>query len=181
MKKIVLTLMVTLMTISAGAQVYVGGSLGFGSGKGSMKDGDNDIKSTSFKILPEIGYELDESWSIGTVIGYEYSKLDEAKVNTFTVAPYARYSFFKSDLVRLFVDGGFGFSTAKIKGDDDALNTWNIGLKPGLAIKLSDNFCLVAKYGFFGYDSSKYGDVKAHNFGLNFDTDELNFGFHYIF
>lgn len=181
MKKIVLTLMVILMTISASAQVYVGGSLGFGSGKGSLNDGDNDIKSTSFKILPEIGYELDKNWSIGTVIGYEYSKLDETKINTFTVAPYARYSFFKSDLVRLFVDGGFGFSTAKIKDSDDALNTWNVGLKPGLAIKLSDNFCLVAKYGFFGYDCSKYGDVKAHNFGLNFDTDELNFGFHYIF
>lgn len=181
MKKIVVTLVVILMTIGANAQVYVGGSLGFGSGKGSTKDFESDIKSTTFKILPEIGYELNENWSIGTVIGYEYSKLDDSKINTFTVAPYARYSFFKSDLVRLFVDGGFGFSTAKIKDNDDALNSWNVGLKPGLAIKLSDNFCLVAKYGFLGYDCSKYGEVKAHNFGLNFDTDELNFGFHYIF
>lgn len=181
MKKIVLTLMVALMAMSASAQIYVGGSLGFTSGKGNIADFDNDTKTTTFKILPEIGYELSESWSIGTVIGYEYKKVDDLKVNTFAVAPYARYSFFKSDLVRLFVDGGFGFSTAKAKDVDDALNSWNIGLKPGLAVKLSDNFCLVAKYGFFGYESSKMGDAKTHNFGLNLDSEELSFGFHYIF
>lgn len=180
MKKIVLTLVVALMAISASAQVYVGGSLGFGSGKAEM--GTEEVKSTSFRIMPEIGYELSESWSIGTVIGYKYSKLDEAKSNTFEVAPYARFFFFKSDLVRLFVDGGFGFATEKIEDEDDAMNTWNIGLKPGLAVKLSDNFSLIAKYGFLGYSSSKQGDAyKDHNFGLNLDSEVLSFGFHYIF
>ena len=33
----------------------------------------------------------------------------------------------------------FGFSTSKTKGND-ALNSWNIGIKPGIAIKLSDHF-----------------------------------------
>ena len=82
---------------------------------------------------------------------------------------------------KLFVDGGFGFSTAKVKGSD-AANSWNIGLKPGLAIKLSDRFCLVAKYGFLGYsqDETPMG-TKTKNFGLDLDTDELSFGFHYIF
>lgn len=100
---------------------------------------------------------------------------------TFTIAPYARYSFLQSDLIKLFVDGGFGFSTAKVKGSD-AANSWNIGLKPGLAIKLSDRFCLVAKYGFLGYsqDETPMG-TKTKNFGLDLDTDELSFGFHYIF
>ena len=85
------------------------------------------------------------------------------------------------DLIKLFVDGGFGFSTAKVKGSD-AANSWNIGLKPGLAIKLSDRFCLVAKYGFLGYsqDETPMG-TKTKNFGLDLDTDELSFGFHYIF
>ena len=95
------------------------------------------------------------------------------KTNTFTIAPYARYSFLQSDLIKLFVDGGFGFSTAKVKGSD-AANSWNIGWKPGLAIKLSDRFCLVAKYGFLGYsqDETPMG-TKTKNFGLDLDTDEL--------
>ena len=147
----------------------------------STENSDAELKTTTIKLLPEIGYELDENWSIGTVVGYQYSKTGDLKTNTFTIAPYARYSFLQSDLIKLFVDGGFGFSTAKVKGSD-AANSWNIGLKPGLAIKLSDRFCLVAKYGFLGYsqDETPMG-TKTKNFGLDLDTDELSFGFHYIF
>ena len=85
-----------------------------------------------------------------------------------------------SDVVRLFADGGFGFSTSKTKGND-ALNSWNIGIKPGIAIKLSDHFCLVAKYGFLGYSKKENHGYESENVGIDFDTDELNFGFHYIF
>ena len=44
------------------------------------------------------------------------------------------------------------------------------------------SFCLVAKYGFLGYsqDETPMG-TKTKNFGLDLDTDELSFGFHYIF
>lgn len=179
MKKIVLVCMVAFLAISANAQVYVGGTFGISSVKETAKE--VEMKTTSFKILPEIGYELDENWSLGTVVGYEYKKSGDLKINTFTVAPYARYFFLKSDLARLFADAGFGFSTSKVK-DYDAANSWNIGIKPGIAIKLSDHFSLVAKYGFFGYSKEEGilgGEVKK--FGLNFDTDELSFGFHYIF
>ena len=178
MKKIVLVFIVAFIAISANAQVYVGGTLGFSSVKTETKS--TDVKTTTFKILPEIGYELSEDWSIGTVIGYEYSKTEDLKINTFTVAPYARYFFLDSNLVRLFADGGFGFSTSKVKGED-ALNSWSIGIKPGIAIKLSDNFSLVAKYGFFGYSNDETYNGKVKRFGLDLDTDELSFGFHYIF
>lgn len=106
--------------------------------------------------------------------------LRDVKTNTFTIAPYARYFFLNSDVVRLFADGGFGFSTSKTKGND-ALNSWNIGIKPGIAIKLSDHFCLVAKYGFLGYSKKENHGYESENVGIDFDTDELNFGFHYIF
>lgn len=148
MKKIVLSVIVALIAITANAQVYVGGTFGVGSDK--VETEGTEVKNTTFKILPEVGYELNEDWSVGTVVGYEYNKSGDVKTNTFTIAPYARYFFLNSDVVRLFADGGFGFSTSKTKGND-ALNSWNIGIKPGIAIKLSDHFCLVAKYGFLGY------------------------------
>ena len=106
--------------------------------------------------------------------------LRDVKTNTFTIVPYARYFFLSSNVVRLFADGGFGFSTSKTKGND-ALNSWNIGIKPGIAIKLSDHFCLVAKYGFLGYSKKENHGYESENVGIDFDTDELNFGFHYIF
>ena len=86
-----------------------------------------------------------------------------------------------SDVVRLFADGGFGFSTSKTKGND-ALNSWNIGIKPGIAIKLSDHFlsgCQV--WVFLGYSKKENHGYESENVGIDFDTDELNFGFHYIF
>lgn len=130
MKKIVLSVIVALIAITANAQVYVGGTFGVGSDK--VETEGTEVKNTTFKILPEVGYELNEDWSVGTVVGYEYNKSGDVKTNTFTIAPYARYFFLNSDVVRLFADGGFGFSTSKTKGND-ALNSWNIGIKPGIA------------------------------------------------
>ncbi|MFR4524311.1 MAG: outer membrane beta-barrel protein [Phocaeicola vulgatus] len=171
-------MIVALIAITANAQVYVGGTFGVGSDK--VETEGTEVKNTTFKILPEVGYELNEDWSVGTVVGYEYNKSGDVKTNTFTIAPYARYFFLNSDVVRLFADGGFGFSTSKTKGND-ALNSWNIGIKPGIAIKLSDHFCLVAKYGFLGYSKKENHGYESENVGIDFDTDELNFGFHYIF
>jgi hypothetical protein len=174
MKKIVLMMVVMLATISASAQVYVGGGLGF---TGTKVEG---VKSTNIKILPEIGYELDENWSIGTVIGWQYNKVEDYKVNTFQIAPYARYNFLHSEKVNLFVDGGFGVASSKVKGCD-ALNLWQVGFKPGVSVRLSEHFLFVAKYGFLGYKEANEGGYKAKEYGFDFDTDELSFGFHYIF
>lgn len=91
MKKIVLVCIVAIMATAAQAQIYVGGTLGFSSVK--TENSDAELKTTTIKLLPEIGYELDENWSIGTVVGYQYSKTGDLKTNTFTIAPYARYSF----------------------------------------------------------------------------------------
>lgn len=65
MKKRIVALVALLATITLGAnaQVYVGGSLGFTSSK--MDNGGADQDGTSYKILPEIGYQLDDMVSIG--------------------------------------------------------------------------------------------------------------------
>jgi hypothetical protein len=174
MKKIVLMIAVLLATISASAQVYVGGGLAF---TGTKEDG---VKATHVKILPEIGYELNEAWSIGTVIGWQYNKVEDYKVNTFEIAPYARYNFLHSERVNLFVDGGFGYATSKVK-HHDSMDLWQVGFKPGISVRLSEHFMFVAKYGFLGYKELNETGYKVKEYGLDLDTDELSFGFHYIF
>lgn len=174
MKKILLFVLVAVAAISMNAQdVYMAGNV-------SMWRND-DANTTSFKIAPEIGYNLSEEWSIGSEFGYMYDYVNKSKTNTFSVAPYARYSYYNNGSVRLFLDGGFGFSTTKVKGHDSE-NGYQIGLKPGIAVKLNDHFSVLAKVGFIGYNDD-YGTVSSrrHGFGFDLNGDDLSLGIHYAF
>ena len=62
MKKILMTLAVAFVAIAANAQVYVGGGVGIGS----SKEGSHDAVTT-YKVLPEIGYNVNKDVAIGTV------------------------------------------------------------------------------------------------------------------
>ena len=139
MKKFLFTMAAAVMAITASAQVYLGGEVGFWRNWDSNK--------TQFSITPEIGYNLDENWAIGTTIGYSYAYqgslpvVGNQKMNAFIVEPYARYTFAKFDAVSLFLDGTVGFSTYKYSyehGDDgDAQNQWEVGVKPGVKVDLT--------------------------------------------
>ena len=120
-----------------------------------------------------------EIWICGLyVLTFAHSKLDEGKYNAFALAPYARYSYYENKVVRLFIDGGLGFSTQKVKGLD-SVNGFEIGFKPGIAIKLNDKFSVLAKCGFLGYRDD-YMDTES-GYGFGFTSEDLSVGFHYEF
>ena len=57
MKKIILTALVAVATLSASAQFYVGGAIGFQT----SKSGEKDAKAQNvFTLSPEIGYDINE-------------------------------------------------------------------------------------------------------------------------
>ena len=170
MKKIVILLFVAMVALSAKAQVYVGGTV-------SLWHND-DVDATTFTLNPEVGYNLNEKWAVGGILTFSHSKLDEGKYNAFGLAPYARYSYYENKVVRLFIDGGLGFSTQKVKGAD-AGNGFEIGFKPGIAIKLNDKFSVLAKCGFLGYRDDYMN--AGSGYGFNFTSEDLSFGFHYEF
>ena len=171
MKKIVVFLFVAMATLMVNAQdIYVGGSLGLWH--------NHDADATSFTLTLEVGYNLNDNWALGVTLAYAHGEVNSACVNKFGLAPYARYSFYQNKVVRLFVDGGFGFSTSKVK-HHDAVNGFEIGVKPGIAIKLNKSFSLIAKCGFLGYrDDYMVGD---NGYGFGFTSEDLSFGFHYEF
>lgn len=171
MKKIVMFLFVMMVALSAKAQVYVGGTLG-------VWHDDGDVESTSFIISPEIGYNFNEKWAVGGNIGFAYNKFDDAKSTAFAIAPYARYSYYENKIVRLFVDAGFGISTSK-QEDHDALTGFEVGVKPGIAIKLNNKLSLVAKCGFLGYREDYL--TLENGAGLALTSEDLSFGFHFEF
>lgn len=171
MKKIVLLLVVICATVTANAQFYAGGSLGF------WRNSTDNVNSA--KLVPEVGYTLNDNWAIGVELGYAHLKSGDAKMNSYTIAPYARYSYFNKGIVSLFVDGGFSVNSSKIKDGDDETG-FSIGCKPGVAIKLSDKFSLVSKFGFLGYadEFQLAGNTfsKKKEFGFDF-SNNLTFGF----
>lgn len=190
MKKLFFTLAIMLglaTTVSAQevGQIWVGGAVGLSS----TKSGDAD-RVTSYRIIPEIGYVFAENLGVGIKLGYGHNKAvlsnfsDDALAakDAFTVNPFLRYSFLKGDIGGLFIDGGVGYTYGKEDGDDAAkLNAWEVGFRPGVAVKVSDRITLTGKFGFLGYQNEKLGDVKYDGFGFDFDLGQTELGVSIIF
>lgn len=188
MKKIMMTLAAIAVAATMNAQMYVGGTLGF---KSLSSDG---TSASEFTIAPELGYNLNEDWAVGIALGYTTNniaydhdgkfagKLDKSN-NTFSVSPYVRYTFVKLDKVNFFCDGIITYAST---GNSDAkVNSFGIGVQPGVAVNLNDKVSFVAKLGEIGYASAK-GDwdgaeaVNALDFSLS-SLAALNFGLYFNF
>lgn len=174
MKKLFMMAVMAIVAVSASAQVYVGGSLGY---KNVDTEGEDDALNT-LSIVPEVGYNLGDTWAIGAALDFGYSKKGDNSTTTIGIAPYVRYNFARIDKVRFFLDGTVEFLSVKPK-DVDAMNGWGIGVKPGVAFDLNDKVSLIAHVGYLGYADTHKIDGKK-TFGLNLDNN-LSLGFYYNF
>ena len=167
MKKFLLLAVVAFSAIAAKAQVYVGGGVGVWL--------NDDAKSTQVTISPEVGYTFNEKWSAGVALGFSHYKQDESKVTAFAINPYARYTYYKTGIVNLFVDGGVDFTTAKPK-DGDSATAFGIGFKPGVALNVTDNISFVAHFGFLGYQDAddELSSVINKGFGFDFSSYKMS-------
>ena len=177
MKKIMLSLAMALVSVCASAQVYIGGTAGISSNK----IGSGDSK-TAYTLMPEIGYEFNNKWEAGLEIGIKKGDVcelkDVPKATKFIVAPYVRYTAVETKLVNLFVEGTIGYGSVSKGGGD----SYEVGIKPGLAVKLSDHVNFITKVGFLGYRgySPDHGDNWS-TFGVDVDASNISFGAIYKF
>ena len=173
---------VIAMAATANAQWYVGGSIGFGS----VKTIEGDTEST-YKIAPEVGYRLNDNLAIGLSVGYQkgscdfgsvYSFMRDAELETFIFNPYVRYTFLTFGMIDVFADGGFSIITEKDFG-----NGFQFGVRPGIALNLSDKVSLVSGIGFFGFSSYSLDatDESYNSFGLDLENATATFGLFYNF
>lgn len=171
MKKGLLLVVVMLATIAVKAQdIYVGGSLNVWR--------NSTGNTTSFKVAPEIGYNFNETWALGAELNYSHNYVNQSTKNSFSVAPYIRWSYYQNDAVRLFLDGTAAIGFNKVK-DGDTSKAGQVGLRPGIAVKLNDHFSFIAKYGFLGYRRNV--STAGNSFGLALTSEDLSIGFHYTF
>ena len=179
MKKLLLLVFLSVATLSASAQFYMGGQIGF-----SRNATDN---VTILEIAPEIGYDFNEKWAFGGVLDYQYAFDRGVNMNVFEISPYARYKYAKvaDDKLKFFVDGGVGLGIQKIGGYDTGF-VYHIGLRPGLSYSFNDHWCILAHLTQLGWEgatdkaTSAYG--KKNKFTWNiFNWNDLMFGLYYSF
>ncbi len=184
MKKLLLSL-VLLCAVAFTAQAQEIGSkwVSGSAGVWSTKTG-NGKRMTNYNIVPEMGFVVGENLGVGVKLGFthddEYALLNQkVKVDIYEINPFVRYTFAKGNIGALFVDGGVGYGYVKLGGLNG--DSFDIGLRPGVAFNVSDNISLIGTFGFLGYQSLKVKSYKSDAFGLNFDLSEIQLGVSFIF
>ena len=175
MKKLLLAVMVLVASATATkAQFYIGGSLGFWSNSWHYSRG-----ITSFNIAPDAGYSFNDRWAVGLAVGFDmdiYQKNHPYYPNNryyFYAEPYARFNYFSTDRIKLFLDGVVGISL-----NHNGLEGFQVIIRPGIAINLTDHFSLDGTFGTLGFRQ----DYRNTNSGFGLDlTNSLEFGFYYSF
>ena len=193
MKKMILAALVAVASLSANAQVWVGGEVGFSAGK-TTNNGTKFGSGADFNLIPEIGYTLNDKFDIAVAIGIAHNNgngkayagsegydaygmvLDDVNRNAFTLNPYVRYKFANAGDFTFFVDGGFSYTMIHYSGNDDNANQWGLGFKPGIAYNISDKVSLVAHIGRLDYNFFKQGDIKNNEFNMGVSGNNLTFG-----
>lgn len=179
MKKFLLMAVIAIMTLGASAQSwYAGGQVTFGRTTESA----SGVKSTQVTVLPELGYNVTDNFALGAILGASYRKSGGGEKTVFKVNPYARYTYFSSERVDLFVDGGVDFGIGRAHGHTAV--EYGIGFRPGVALNLSEKFSLVAHVGFLGYQGGNRpakNNGAPENWGLDLNSNNLMFGFYYHF
>ena len=207
MKKIFMTLAAAVIAVSANAQIWVGGEVGFTSDKTTVKTNGNSVSQTTnnFTLAPEVGYNLNENWAIALKVQFAHnedngvikSMIQDAGVNTgakvmtnaFSVNPYARYTFLKAGNFSAFVDGGVSYGLIHVSSMSQVMNNINslgVAINPGVTYAVSPKVSLVAHIGDLSYNAmwtkAKNADVKVNNGKFNIGIwNAISFGAYYNF
>jgi len=192
MKKIFMMAVMAVAALSANAQVWVGGEVGFNTNTNTVKvSGISSDKTTNyFVIAPEVGYNLNEKWAVAMKLGFNHSdnnaeitelvnssydlNLRSTATNAFSINPYVRYTFVKAGNFSFFADGGVGYASIHVNGTSDYMkniNQFKVGINPGVTYAISPKVTLVAHVGDLSYQNMW---CKAKNVDLKVSQGKFN-------
>ena len=199
MKKLLSVLVLVALGVTAKAQLWAGGSLGFSHSGGVEKTLFNDSdkpSENSFSIAPIVGYNLNENLSVGgklvlNVVTYK-EEYDSYKTELtdfgFGITPFARYTVLKSNKFELQAEAGLPILATKMKiteyGQTEKGTVSVVGFyaKPILAYSISDHFQLECELDFLSLnanhivaktdDDEDYKDI-TNSFDFGFDSGNV--------
>ena len=170
MKKLILSAIIAIVTLTGmDAQTYkwwVGG-------RTTIWTGD---QSSVFMIAPEVGYLISPQFTIAASVGVQTDWYNNPSSSStgLMLNPYMRYVAFKQGMLLGFVDGGLDLSLGDYEG-------FQFGLKPGVAILLTDRFTVATQFGFLGYSDGKGVGYRRQGFGLDLSGYCSTIAFFYSF
>ena len=189
MKKLFLAITIMVASVSAtNAQFYIGGGL-------SLWHYNGNTKTTSFSISPDAGYSFNNHWTVGLAVGFDarfYHDKTEERIYinsdgipetsiytyhnyySFYAEPYARFNYFSTDRVKLFLDGVLGVALDEHGRYDGS----QVIVRPGISVNITEHFSLVGTFGMLGYIHGVYLNNTGFGFRLQ---NSLRFGFYYSF
>lgn len=209
MKKVLLlgALMASTVTI-ASAQMWVGGSLSWTNQSNDVTQEIDDLieynysreeNSNTISFAPEIGYDLNDRWSVALSLGYAHSSItyeyfynnvpsdcfptlnskQTSAVNTWSFNPYVRYRAASYGKLNLFVDAGVGYALSHLCGSDETAYAVRFHVNPGLSYRLTDRFVLVSHIGGIEYQNQWYdkADYSNSTFKIGL-SNSLSVGFY---
>lgn len=183
MKKIMRTAVAALLacvSCAASAQVWIGGSMSYNHSEtgydliyGNMR---GSTSVSNFTIAPEIGYNLNDRFSVAMALGYTHS---DGSSNSWYLNPYVRCHFAESGKVRFFVDGGVRYTYTHVNGTETELNGIGFGITPGVSLALNERLGLVAHLGELSYThahvEAETGCYSNNDFIVGL-TNNISFG-----
>jgi len=183
MKKVLLTLVVAVVTlVGANAQFYGGGSFNL------LSNSDEGMKS-NISINSEVGYYINEKFDVGLDLGFSFTKRrDDRESSSWSIAPYARYSFFQLGKFEVIGKASTGFYNIDYDGVKSTAFTFNVS--PILAYSLTEKVVLFTQLRCLSLNfTSSFHDGdhlnSSFNFGANtnnlINTENLQIGFIYKF
>jgi len=132
-----------------------------------------DSESTII-IAPEVGYHLNKMFTIAASVGFHSYNSDYGNdISGFVVNPYIRYNAFKNGVLFGFVDGGVEFGVGDLEGVQ-------AGLKPGIAVAITNRFTVALQYGFMGYSDGN-STSRRKGFGIDLSGYQSGMAFFYSF
>ena len=170
MKKLILSAIISIAAFAGmNAQTYKW----WAGGRTTLWTG--DVKNT-FIFAPEVGYHLSPKFTIAASIGFHTEKYQHAShsVTGMVLNPYMRYVAFRQGILLGFVDGGADFGLGDFEG-------FQFGLKPGVALLLTDRFTVATQFGFLGYSNGKGAGLRQQGFGLDLSGYCSTIAFFYSF
>lgn len=177
MKKIliVLALIVASFANAQKGTYLASGSIGFYSQK--VNSSGNHATQNNFGIVPKIGYQFTENWTVGVQASASFTKNEtdsgNGKSNYYGIGAFVRYSKPLSEIFEVYADFGSGYNfgsgnytnTNNTSVNTNKSNGFGISITPALLLKIKNGFGLNFGFGALGYNSNKvtYGN-GSNNF-----------------
>lgn len=164
-------------TEEEGGRFFVGGAATYWN--------DTKDKVVTVDIYPEFGYLFNDNWGLGVLLGYEHkSKNDheEQFTKTFKISPFVRHYYFHNGPFNLYFDAGVGFNTGEMKVNNASktINGFEMGIRPGACLDLTEGLCLCLRIGFLGYRKDYFSGeeegLSNNGFGFRIAPEELMIG-----